>query len=123
IKILKAMEFPKLSSSALKLLIGIEYFPVHIDLDLLKLNVRTKYSDDIISAAEDLLSNFDPDKGLKSSFRYVGSDKNTSVGSQVSNCTLQAAISCVENIFGMIRDLPNKEIGPLLGLCIQVVNR
>ncbi|KAI3926382.1 hypothetical protein MKX01_032570 [Papaver californicum] len=61
--ILKAMGLPKLSSSALKLLIAIGYFPVHIDLDLLKLNVRTKYSDDIISAAEDLLSNSaDPDE-------------------------------------------------------------
>ncbi|KAI3875734.1 hypothetical protein MKW92_030956 [Papaver armeniacum] len=61
--ILKAMGLPKLSSSALKLLISIGYFPVHIDLDLLKLNVRTKYSDDIISSAEDLLSNSaDPDE-------------------------------------------------------------
>ncbi|KAI3995678.1 hypothetical protein MKX01_031451 [Papaver californicum] len=61
--ILKAMGLPKLSSSALKLLIAIGYFPVHIDLDLLKLNVRTKYSDDIISVAEDLLSNSaDPDE-------------------------------------------------------------
>ncbi|KAI3851744.1 hypothetical protein MKW92_024174 [Papaver armeniacum] len=73
IKILKEMELPKLSSSALKLLIGIgySYFPVHIDLDLLKLNVRTKYSDDIISDAEDLLSNSDLDEASNDEIKQV----------------------------------------------------
>ncbi|KAK9127088.1 hypothetical protein Syun_015885 [Stephania yunnanensis] len=54
--ILKTMGLPKLASSAINLLIDIGYFPVHVNLDLLKLNVRTEYSDDILSAAEDLLS-------------------------------------------------------------------
>ncbi|KAJ4971957.1 hypothetical protein NE237_005056 [Protea cynaroides] len=54
--ILKAMGLPKMSSSALNLLIGIGYFPVHVNLDLLKFNIRTEYSDEIMSAAESLLS-------------------------------------------------------------------
>ncbi|KAK9126966.1 hypothetical protein Scep_015812 [Stephania cephalantha] len=54
--ILRTMGMPKLASSAINLLIDIGYFPVHVNLDLLKLNVRTEYSDDILSAAEDLLS-------------------------------------------------------------------
>ncbi|XP_043687973.1 ribonuclease II, chloroplastic/mitochondrial isoform X2 [Telopea speciosissima] len=54
--ILKAMGLPKMSSSALNLLIDIGYFPVHVNLDLLKFNIRTEYSDEIMSAAESLLS-------------------------------------------------------------------
>ncbi|XP_042476524.1 ribonuclease II, chloroplastic/mitochondrial isoform X2 [Macadamia integrifolia] len=54
--ILKAMGLPKMSSSALNLLIDIGYFPVHVNLDLLKFNIRTEYSDEIMSAEESLLS-------------------------------------------------------------------
>ena len=43
------------SSSAVGLLIDIGYFPVHVNLDLLKLNIRTDYESDILSAAENLL--------------------------------------------------------------------
>lgn len=57
------MGLAKSSSSAFNLLIDIGYFPVHINLDLLKLNIRTNHSDDIVSAAEDLLSvSFDIDE-------------------------------------------------------------
>ncbi|XP_057251094.1 ribonuclease II, chloroplastic/mitochondrial isoform X3 [Beta vulgaris subsp. vulgaris] len=61
--ILTAMGLAKSSSSAFNLLIDIGYFPVHVNLDLLKLNIRTNHSDDIVSAAEDLLSvSFDIDE-------------------------------------------------------------
>lgn len=54
-QILKAMGLTKTASSAANLLIDIGYFPVHVNLDLLKLNVPTMHSDEIISAAESLL--------------------------------------------------------------------
>ncbi|XVF55274.1 hypothetical protein PTKIN_Ptkin06aG0023700 [Pterospermum kingtungense] len=54
--ILKAMGLTKTASSALNLLINIGYFPVHVNLDLLKLNIRTGHSDEIVAAAERLLS-------------------------------------------------------------------
>ncbi|XWS43729.1 hypothetical protein CRYUN_Cryun16bG0128600 [Craigia yunnanensis] len=54
--ILKAMGLTKTASSALNLLINIGYFPVHVNLDLLKLNILTDHSDEIIAAAESLLS-------------------------------------------------------------------
>ncbi|KAG5550237.1 hypothetical protein RHGRI_015261 [Rhododendron griersonianum] len=61
--ILKAMGLAKTSASALKLLIDIGYFPVHVNLDMLKLNIRTDHSDEIISAAERVLSEAsDPDE-------------------------------------------------------------
>lgn len=50
------MGLTKTASSALNLLINIGYFPVHVNLDLLKLNIRTDHSDEIIAAAESLLS-------------------------------------------------------------------
>ncbi|XVE96893.1 hypothetical protein REPUB_Repub02eG0262900 [Reevesia pubescens] len=54
--ILKAMGLIKTASSALNLLINIGYFPVHVNLDILKLNILTNHSDKIIAAAESLLS-------------------------------------------------------------------
>ncbi|XP_034920514.1 ribonuclease II, chloroplastic/mitochondrial [Populus alba] len=61
--ILTAMGMGKTASSALNLLIDIGYFPVHVNLDMLKLNIHTDHPDEIISAAEDLLSEpGDPDK-------------------------------------------------------------
>lgn len=57
------MGMGKTASSALNLLIDIGYFPVHVNLDMLKLNIHTDHPDEIISAAEDLLSEpGDPDK-------------------------------------------------------------
>ena len=50
------MGLAKIASSALNLLINIGYFPVHVNLDLLKLNILTDHSDEIIAAAESLLS-------------------------------------------------------------------
>lgn len=53
----------KTASSALNLLIDIGYFPVHVNLDLLKFNIHTDHSDEVISAAENLLSDSsDPDE-------------------------------------------------------------
>ncbi|KDP35636.1 hypothetical protein JCGZ_09074 [Jatropha curcas] len=54
--ILKAMGMAKTASSAVNLLIDIGYFPFHLNLDMLKLNIRTDHSDEIITAAENLLS-------------------------------------------------------------------
>ncbi|KAK4773407.1 hypothetical protein SAY87_028426 [Trapa incisa] len=54
--ILKAMGLTRTASSAVNLLIDVGYFPVHVNLDLLKLNIPTVHSDDIISAAESILS-------------------------------------------------------------------
>ncbi|KAG9454669.1 hypothetical protein H6P81_007573 [Aristolochia fimbriata] len=53
--ILKAMGLPKMSSATVNLLIDIGYFPVHVNLDLLKLNIRTEHSEEVLSAAEELL--------------------------------------------------------------------
>ncbi|XP_050380550.1 ribonuclease II, chloroplastic/mitochondrial [Argentina anserina] len=62
-KILRAMGMVKTASSALTLLIDIGYFPVHVNLDLLKFNIHTDHSDEVISAAESLLSDSsDPDE-------------------------------------------------------------
>uniref|UniRef100_A0A0D9V7N5 RNB domain-containing protein n=2 Tax=Leersia perrieri TaxID=77586 RepID=A0A0D9V7N5_9ORYZ len=53
--ILKAMGFSKTSSAALKILINVGYFPVHVNLDLYKYDVHTKYTEEVLSAAEELL--------------------------------------------------------------------
>jgi len=53
----------KTTSSAVKLLIDIGYFPVHINLDLLRSGIPTGHSEEIISAAQSLLlDSSDPDK-------------------------------------------------------------
>ncbi|KAL9809045.1 Ribonuclease II, chloroplastic/mitochondrial [Arabidopsis thaliana] len=54
--ILKSMGLQKTSVSALNLLIDIGYFPVHVNLELLKLNLPTHHSEAITEAAEALLS-------------------------------------------------------------------
>ncbi|KAJ4834299.1 ribonucleotide-diphosphate reductase subunit rnr1 [Turnera subulata] len=54
--ILKAMGMIRSPSSALNLLIDIGYFPVHVNLDLLKLKIRTDFPDNVLSAAGYLLS-------------------------------------------------------------------
>ncbi|KAK6942967.1 hypothetical protein RJ641_028344, partial [Dillenia turbinata] len=61
--ILKEMGLPRTASAAVNLLIDIGYFPSHIKIDLLKLNIPTDHLDDIILAAESLLSeSTDPDE-------------------------------------------------------------
>lgn len=50
------MGLQKTAASALNLLIDVGYFPVHVNLDLLKLNLPTHHSEAIIEAAEVLLS-------------------------------------------------------------------
>ncbi|OEL26014.1 Ribonuclease II, chloroplastic/mitochondrial [Dichanthelium oligosanthes] len=54
--ILKAMGFTRTSSAALKLLINVGYFPVHVNLDLLRYDVRIRYAEEVLSAAEELLA-------------------------------------------------------------------
>lgn len=59
------MGLSKTADSAVKLLIDIGFFPVHVNLDLLKFNIRTSYPDHILSAAESLLQeSHDSDKVL-----------------------------------------------------------
>lgn len=50
------MGLAKTASAAFNLLIDIGYFPVHVNLDLLKYNIRTDFSADLLSAAESLLA-------------------------------------------------------------------
>lgn len=45
----------KTASAAVNLLIDIGYFPVHVNLDLLKLNILTDHPNEIVLAAESLL--------------------------------------------------------------------
>ncbi|XP_039689943.1 ribonuclease II, chloroplastic/mitochondrial isoform X2 [Medicago truncatula] len=62
-QILKEMGLAKTSSSAVNLLIDIGYFPVHVNLDLLKLRIPTDHLEKITSAAQSLLSDSsDPDE-------------------------------------------------------------
>lgn len=57
------MGLAKTSSSAVNLLIDIGYFPVHVNLDLLKLRIPTDHLEKITSAAQSLLSDSsDPDE-------------------------------------------------------------
>ncbi|KAL9242492.1 hypothetical protein vseg_016484 [Gypsophila vaccaria] len=56
--ILLTMGLAKSASSALNLLIDIGYFPVHVNIDLLKLNIRTEHSQEIELAAEELLLDY-----------------------------------------------------------------
>ena len=76
-QILKAMGLVKTASSAVNLLIDIGYFPVHVNLELLKLNIPTDHSDEILTAAESLLSeSSDPDEvglrtGLEINLKYL----------------------------------------------------
>lgn len=51
------MGLSRTSTAAVNLLIDVGYFPVHVNLDLLKLNLHTVFSDEILLASEDLLSN------------------------------------------------------------------
>ncbi|CAJ2655739.1 unnamed protein product [Trifolium pratense] len=61
--ILKEMGLAKTTSSAVKLLTDIGYFPVHVNLDLLKMKIPTDHSEKITSAAQSLLSDSsDPDE-------------------------------------------------------------
>ncbi|KAK9920656.1 hypothetical protein M0R45_029204 [Rubus argutus] len=70
--ILRAMGMVKTASSALNLLIDIGYFPVHVNLDLLKFNIHTDHSDEVISAAESLLSDSsDPDENDRKDLTHL----------------------------------------------------
>lgn len=56
--ILKAMGLTKTSAAAMNLLIDVGYFPVHVNLDVLKFNIRTEHSDEVLLAAEDLFAQY-----------------------------------------------------------------
>ncbi|XP_020575480.1 ribonuclease II, chloroplastic/mitochondrial [Phalaenopsis equestris] len=64
--ILKGMGLSKTSSTAVDLLIDIGYFPVHVNLDLLKYNIDTEQSEVVLLAVENLLStSTDIDEGIR----------------------------------------------------------
>lgn len=50
------MGLSKTSSNAVNLLIDVGYFPVHVNLDLLKLNISTEQREEVLLAAENLLT-------------------------------------------------------------------
>lgn len=57
------MGLVKTASSAVNLLIDIGYFPVHVNLELLKLDLNTDHSEEVIAVAESLLvESPDPDE-------------------------------------------------------------
>ncbi|KAK1286049.1 hypothetical protein QJS10_CPB20g02149 [Acorus calamus] len=63
------MGLPKMSTVAANLLIDIGYFPVHVNLDLLKYNIRTEYSNEVLMAAENSLNcSSDPDEMIRKDF-------------------------------------------------------
>lgn len=72
------MGLVKTALSAVNLLIDIGYFPQHVNLDLLKFNIRTDHSDEIIAAAESLLLEAsDPDEVMSGSITdFVMCDNN-----------------------------------------------
>lgn len=65
------MGLTKTSSAAINLLIDIGYFPVHANLDLLKLRIKTDYSDEVLSAAENLLMGSDDPDGVSVYVEYT----------------------------------------------------
>lgn len=70
--ILKAMGLSKTSSAAVNLLIDIGYFPMHVNLDLLKFNIHTDHSDEVLSAAENLLMlSSDPDENNRKDLTFL----------------------------------------------------
>ncbi|XP_059462457.1 ribonuclease II, chloroplastic/mitochondrial [Corylus avellana] len=70
--ILKAMGLVRTASTAVNLLIDIGYFSVHVNLDLLKFNISTDHSDEIISAAESLLlESSDPDENDRKDLTHL----------------------------------------------------
>lgn len=73
------MGLAKTASSAVNLLIDIGYFPVHVNLELLKLNIDTEHSEEVIAAAESLLAESpDPDKvSLLTFFFYINNSEIT----------------------------------------------
>lgn len=53
----------KTSSAAVGLLMDIGYFPIHVNLDVLKMNIRTEHNYKTLLAAEQILARTsDPDK-------------------------------------------------------------
>ncbi|PKA51958.1 Ribonuclease II, chloroplastic/mitochondrial [Apostasia shenzhenica] len=54
--ILKAMGLSKTSSAAVNLLIDIGYFPVHVNLDILKFNISSVEDEEVLLAVEKLLT-------------------------------------------------------------------
>jgi hypothetical protein len=56
------MRMAQTSFAAVGLLMDIGYFPIHVNLDVLKLNIRTEHNYKSLLAAEQVLARTDPDK-------------------------------------------------------------
>lgn len=70
--ILKAVGLARTASAAMNLLIDIGYIPVHVNLDLLKFNIRTDYAEEILTAAESLLvESPDPDEVVRKDLTHL----------------------------------------------------
>ncbi|XP_031486302.1 ribonuclease II, chloroplastic/mitochondrial isoform X2 [Nymphaea colorata] len=70
--ILKSCGLQKASAAAMNLLIDIGYFPIHVNLDLMKLNIPTEYSEEILLAADEVLSlQPDPDKMIRKDLTFL----------------------------------------------------
>lgn len=70
--ILKTMGLAKTASSAINLLIDIGYFPVHVNLELLKLDIETDHSEEVKAAAESLLAESpDPDELIRKDLTHL----------------------------------------------------
>ncbi|KAF3321975.1 ribonuclease II [Carex littledalei] len=64
--ILSTMGMSKLSSAAVGLLMDIGYFPIHVNLDVLKMNIRTEHNYKTLLAAEQILARTtDPDEHIR----------------------------------------------------------
>lgn len=93
--ILKAMGLARTASAAMNLLIDIGYFPVHVNLDLLKLNIRTDYAEEILTAAESLLlESPDPDEADRKDLTHlkvyaIDVDEADELDDALSACRLQ----------------------------------
>ena len=59
---LKALGISRLSSAAVDLLINIGYFPVHVNLELLKFEIPTRHSDEVLSVVKNTLEHSPPDQ-------------------------------------------------------------
>ncbi|KAF4377537.1 hypothetical protein F8388_025028 [Cannabis sativa] len=70
--ILKTMGLAKTASSAVYLLIDIGYFPVHVNLELLKLGIHTDHSEVVTEAAKSLLEeSSDPDEHNRNDLTHL----------------------------------------------------
>ncbi|KAH9327548.1 hypothetical protein KI387_007726, partial [Taxus chinensis] len=72
-EVLKALGIPRISSSVVDLLINVGYFPVHVNLELLKVEIPTKHSDGVLSIVNDIFehSPSDQDESIRKNLTYL----------------------------------------------------